>query len=113
MQGFRQHGALFDPDWTGRSRLRNYVAHKTVAAAHVEIDELAALKFAGTENARKLCKGVHMADKQIDDATRRVPPDKAAKDKENDSQTGPSNKADAQKVKKDELIDDRFQATDN
>jgi hypothetical protein len=54
-----------------------------------------------------------MADKQIDDAPRRVPPDKAAKDKENDSQIDPSNKADAQKVKKDELIDDRFQATDN
>jgi hypothetical protein len=54
-----------------------------------------------------------MANKQIDDdATRRVPPGGAAKDKEK-SQTGDANKADAQKVKKDELIDDRFQATDN
>lgn len=53
-----------------------------------------------------------MADERIYDATRRVPPDKAAKNPKN-SQSGPTNKADAEKVKKDELIDDRFQATDN
>ena len=53
-----------------------------------------------------------MANERMDDATRRVPPAKAAKDTKN-RQTGPTNKADAEKVKKDELIDDRFQATDN
>lgn len=53
-----------------------------------------------------------MANERIDEATRRVPPAKAAKDPKN-SQRGPTNKTDAEKVKKDELIDDRFQATDN
>jgi hypothetical protein len=53
-----------------------------------------------------------MADERMDDAARKVPPDKAAKDMKN-SQTRPTNKPDAEKVKKDELIDDRFQATDN
>jgi len=52
-----------------------------------------------------------MANERIDDATRR-PTDKAAKNTKN-SQPGPTNKADAEKVKKDELIDDRFQASDN
>ena len=69
-------------------------------------------ELSGTENALKFHGGVHMADERMDEATRRVPPDKAAKDTKN-SQTGPTNKADAEKVKKDELIDDRFQATDN
>jgi hypothetical protein len=71
-----------------------------------------ALEFSGTENALRFHAGVHMANERIDDATRRVPPDKAAKNTKN-SQTGPTNKADEEKVKKDELIDDRFQATDN
>ena len=53
-----------------------------------------------------------MADERMEDATPRVPPDKAAKNTEN-RQTGPMNKEDAEKVKKDELTDDRFQATDN
>ena len=53
-----------------------------------------------------------MADERMEDATRRVPPDKPAKNTEND-QPGPTNKADAEKVKEDELLDDRFQATDN
>jgi hypothetical protein len=56
-----------------------------------------------------------MADERKDDATRRVPPDKTAKSTEN-RQKGPTNTGDAKKVKKvkkDELIDDRFQATDN
>lgn len=53
-----------------------------------------------------------MANERMDDATRRAPPDKAAKNTEN-SQTSPTNKADAEKVKNDELMDDRFQATDN
>jgi hypothetical protein len=53
-----------------------------------------------------------MANEKIDDATRKVPPDKAWKNKKI-SHTGRSNKPDAERVKKDELIDDRFQATDN
>ena len=53
-----------------------------------------------------------MANERMDETTRRVPPDKAAKNTK-DSQADPTNKADKEKVKKDELIDDRFQATDN
>ena len=55
-----------------------------------------------------------MADEWMEDATPRVPPDTPAKNTEND-QPSPTNKADAEKekVKEDELIDDRFQATDN
>jgi hypothetical protein len=49
-----------------------------------------------------------MANERMDEATQRVPPDKAAKNTKT-SQTGATNKA--EKVKKDELIDDRFQAT--
>jgi hypothetical protein len=53
-----------------------------------------------------------MANERMGDATRKVPPDKAAKNTEK-RPTGPANKPDAAKVKQDELIDDRFQATDN
>lgn len=53
-----------------------------------------------------------MADERKDHATRRVPRDKTAKSREN-RQKSPTNTKDAKKVKKDELIDDRFQATDN
>ena len=54
-----------------------------------------------------------MANEPMNDATQRVPPDKDdAKSTEN-RQTDPTNKAVAEKVKEDELIDDRFQATDN
>jgi hypothetical protein len=67
---------------------------------------------AGTENALRFYGGVQMANERMNDAPRSVPPDKAAKDTKN-SQAGSPNKADAEKVKKDELMDDRFQATDN
>ena len=53
-----------------------------------------------------------MADERKDDATRRVPPDKVAKSPEN-RQKESTKTEDAKKVKRDELIEDRFQSTDN
>jgi hypothetical protein len=79
--------------------------------AHLHAEQLST-PSSGTENAFRFYGGVDMADKRKDDTTRRVPPDETPKSTEN-HQKGPTNTSDAKKVKKDELIDDRFQATDN